>query len=269
MKLLQSKDEIKNKIKKFREQKIEVVNIWNSEKIEETKNFNICAIDGSFNLIKFKDFVLYAIDICKVELKDKIYKFNYPEIDIIYNFFGIEEFLKLKMITKEIEVALESETELTILDGSISSFYHYKPYIIEFSEEFYKMYENKNEKIKKLKDKNVISISKTSSKKSVSEISDISLFKDLSEGYSKIFVEKGEINFYYFFYKFENFDVFKIESLKQINQKEVLKVLKFISVNGYPFLLTLAHRNSLVTLKDLKIIAKYLGIYEKTGREML
>ena len=51
--------------------------------------------------------------------------------------------------------------------------------------------------------------------------------------------------------------------------KEILDILALGVVEGYPYLLRKAHREVLITRKNIEQIAKILGLYEKTGREML
>ena len=51
--------------------------------------------------------------------------------------------------------------------------------------------------------------------------------------------------------------------------EEILNILSFGAVEGYPYLLRKAHREVLITRKNIEQIAKILGLFEKTGREIL
>ncbi|MBD3190508.1 MAG: hypothetical protein GF308_07680 [Candidatus Heimdallarchaeota archaeon] len=51
--------------------------------------------------------------------------------------------------------------------------------------------------------------------------------------------------------------------------KEILDSLAMGIVEGYPYLLRKAHREVVITRKNIEQTARVLGIYEKTGREML
>lgn len=51
--------------------------------------------------------------------------------------------------------------------------------------------------------------------------------------------------------------------------KEILDSLQMGIVDGYPYLLRKAHREVMISRRHIEHIAKVLGLYEKTGREML
>lgn len=76
-----------------------------------------------------------------------------------------------------------------------------------------------------------------------------------------------------FFTKLENnSNVLKIEIPYDIdNEKipEILEDLKSISVNGYPHILKKAHDEVKIKTKHIERIARNMGLYEKTGRDML
>ncbi len=270
LEIISKKELLKQKIENLKKFEIDLENIWIEKEIKEIKSNNILAIDGSFNFLKFRAFTLYAILISCVFLKEKIEVKNYSYVDVVPNFFGFDEFVKIKMIKSELENALENldKFNLILLDGSLIGFYSLKP---SFEiEEILKLFKEKNEIIEKFKDKNVISIVKTSTQKGLSNIPDVILFEKVKEGYSVLFEEKiNNLKFYYFYFKFSNSQVFKIETLKKFDVEELLGIIKNISIDGYPYLLKVAHQNALIKNSDMEQIAKILEIYEKSGREIL
>lgn len=66
--------------------------------------------------------------------------------------------------------------------------------------------------------------------------------------------------------------VLMIELPMEANEGEVLEVLKgmrSVSVDGYPFPLRKAHREVVITNRDMRILSNSLGLFAKTGREVL
>jgi NurA-like 5'-3' nuclease len=65
-------------------------------------------------------------------------------------------------------------------------------------------------------------------------------------------------------------NVLKFEIPKRIsNVESLLEKIKGISVEGYPYLLKKAHKDVLVSNKEIEKIVKAFGFVERTGREML
>ena len=147
---------------------------------------------------------------------------------------------------------------------------------------------------------NPVGISKTSAGRDYfeSEIPDIILFEKVirTEGYSKpkqVSIDKAlkrlplspEISRKFFNGFFDNLEftifyarladnatVLKFEIPGRINEREIeelLARLKAISVEGYPYLLKKAHNDVVIKNRDMNRISKILGIFEKTGREIL
>lgn len=83
----------------------------------------------------------------------------------------------------------------------------------------------------------------------------------------------SESNFYTSFVKLENkSNVLKIEiprDMNEVNFIELLEDLKSISVEGYPHILKKAHDEVKIENKFMERLQKNLGIYDKTGRDML
>jgi NurA-like 5'-3' nuclease len=59
---------------------------------------------------------------------------------------------------------------------------------------------------------------------------------------------------------------YKIEEDRMI---EILENIKYISTDGYPYLLKKAHREAIMRRKDIEHLVKLFGLVERTGREML
>jgi len=49
----------------------------------------------------------------------------------------------------------------------------------------------------------------------------------------------------------------------------IISIIKRDAVEGYPYLLKKAHQDVIIRHKDINDLSKILGLYEKTGREML
>ncbi|MHA1409511.1 MAG: DNA double-strand break repair nuclease NurA [Candidatus Odinarchaeia archaeon] len=67
-------------------------------------------------------------------------------------------------------------------------------------------------------------------------------------------------------------NVLKFESPKELTIEEIesaLSNIKKISSDGYPYLLKKAHQDVVIQNRDIDMLIKMLGVYAKTGREML
>ena len=89
-------------------------------------------------------------------------------------------------------------------------------------------------------------------------------------------IEKIELSntpYKVFFTKLEDTsNVLKIEIPYDINNDKILDILndlESISVNGYPHILKKAHDEVKIKTKHLERIARNMGLYDKTGRDML
>ena len=137
----------------------------------------------------------------------------------------------------------------------------------------------------------IISISKTSSGTDLckSNLPDIAFFDYFTEeeGVSELIKTKVSSNSYFpYFGKFfkdldfticyvrleKNKNVLKLEvpykaSKNEIN--EIIGKIKKLSVKGYPYLLSKAHNDVVITNKNMEELLKIAKIYDKTNREML
>ncbi|MCL2115220.1 MAG: DNA double-strand break repair nuclease NurA [Methanobrevibacter sp.] len=146
----------------------------------------------------------------------------------------------------------------------------------------------------KHKDK-IIAISKTSISNDYfdANIPDIAIFTKYSNdcGYSSppkyISAEKDQFKHEFpvenNFFKSLNFTIFYVRLKKQKNIikielpykadetkiKEIISVISRDSTEGYPYLLKKAHLDVVIKKKDIEQLSNIIGIYEKTGREML
>lgn len=138
----------------------------------------------------------------------------------------------------------------------------------------------------------LVAISKLSTKSSFAEdLPDIAVFEEISkkQGYSRPEYEPltsqvmGKFSVYEelfkslvfttFYARFEDKKgVFLLELPREIKDEEILEILckiKSTCIDGYPYFLTKAHKSVVITNRDMENIFTSLGIYAKTGREML
>ena len=138
----------------------------------------------------------------------------------------------------------------------------------------------------------VVGVSKTASASSFEEgMPDIAVFDEISSepgfGFAKekekILQKKFPIYgeffssyvpfFKYFYTRLEkNKGVLMMEVLQDIKEKEIVDLLyriRSISVDGYPYLLRKAHKDVVISNRDMERFAVSLGINELTGREAL
>ena len=137
----------------------------------------------------------------------------------------------------------------------------------------------------------IISISKTSSDTELFEwkIPDIAILDKFTEkqGLSKIeyrrVFKNAPFPFYNDFFKRLQFTVFyvrlqdnknvlKVELPYKASVGEVIRIIEKInklSVQGYPYLLSKAHNDVVITDRNIKELLKIAKIYETTNREML
>ncbi len=138
----------------------------------------------------------------------------------------------------------------------------------------------------------VIGVSKTASTSSFEEgMPDIAVFDEISAepgfGFAnekeKILQKRFPIYeeffnsvvpfFKYFYARLEkNKGVLMMEVPRDIKEKEIIDLLckiRSISVDGYPYLLRKAHKDVVITNRDIEKFARSLGINELTGREAL
>ncbi|MBU2560181.1 DNA double-strand break repair nuclease NurA [archaeon] len=138
----------------------------------------------------------------------------------------------------------------------------------------------------------VVGVSKTASTSSFEEgMPDIAVFDEVSKepgfGFAmereKILQKKFPIYgefftsfvpfFSYFYARLEkNRGVFMMEVPRDIDEKEIIDLLSKIrstSVDGYPYLLRKAHKDVVITNRDIEKFANSLGISNMTGREAL
>ncbi|MEE8403264.1 MAG: DNA double-strand break repair nuclease NurA [Candidatus Hydrothermarchaeaceae archaeon] len=138
----------------------------------------------------------------------------------------------------------------------------------------------------------VVGVSKTASTSSFGEgIPDIAVFDEVSTGAGYGFAEEKEkilqkrfpvygefFNSYVPFFKYfyarleRNKGVLMIEVPRDIKEKEIVDLLckiRSISVDGYPYLLRKAHKDVVISNRDIERFAASLGIRGLTGREAL
>ena len=76
-----------------------------------------------------------------------------------------------------------------------------------------------------------------------------------------------------FFARLEDYkNIIKIELPYKAEEDEIRKILSDLkrdSVEGYPYLLRKAHKEVVIKNVDMDNLAKIIGFYDKSGREML
>ena len=81
------------------------------------------------------------------------------------------------------------------------------------------------------------------------------------------------LNFTIFYLRLEdNKNVFKVELPYKASNEEIFRIiemLKVFSVQGYPYLLNMAHNDVVIKDKNMDELLKIAKIYQKTNREML
>ncbi|MFH7903264.1 MAG: DNA double-strand break repair nuclease NurA [Candidatus Aenigmatarchaeota archaeon] len=251
---LKNKEIIKKKINEIKNvSKLNLKEKWNYY-LPKTKEDKCIAIDGSYNFLKYRSLVFYAINIASVIYENSKIKVDvFPIFDIVEDFIYLEDFLKSEMLKKEIEIAKNYCKEFNIiLDGSLIYFLNFIPpnerknYLNFFEES----------------DKLIFSISKTPIKKT----------EEIDVGFSnEIFKEKnfGIITFYFKLKKSSL--VYKVETFEKNKDRieEIVSLIKFFDYRGYPYILKKAHKEAKISNKDMERFAKILGIKEETGREVL
>jgi NurA-like 5'-3' nuclease len=261
---LEKKKKIEEEIEKIKKTNFENLK-WNilPEKIE----CNAVAIDGSFNCFRFKSFAFYAISAVSFSKDSMNFKFD---CGILPNFYEINEILKIKMLVKELELAEESK-DVVILDGSISSFYSYKPYFIQNDEKIFEEWKKIREKIENLEKRKdlIFSIAKTFNV-AKNKIPPAYLYEKFDSGYSEIFKE-GEKFISFYFKLSKKSQVYKCVTFERNRNRveEILSILRNFEVDGYPYLLKKAHNAAKISRRDIKNMVRILGIIDKSGREVL
>ena len=70
----------------------------------------------------------------------------------------------------------------------------------------------------------------------------------------------------------DNKNIFKVELPYKASNEEIIRIiemLKVFSVQGYPYLLNMAHNDVVIKDKNMDELLKIAKIYQKTNREML
>ncbi|MEM5881958.1 MAG: DNA double-strand break repair nuclease NurA [Candidatus Aenigmatarchaeota archaeon] len=253
---IKNKDLLKEKIKGIKETpKINLKNVWKNY-LPREKGDCCVAIDGSYNYLKFRSMIFYAINISSVFYynDEKIETKSFPEFNVTEDFLFFEDVLRSEMINRELEIASNLCKDFNVMiDGSLNSFLNF------ITKDKRKEILSKFESTNKL----VFSISKTPIKK---------IDESIEMGFSDMFEKYKENNIVSFFFKLrEDSLTFKVETFEKNKNKieEIVSLIRFFEFRGYPYLLIKAHRKAKITNKDMEKFANILEIKEKTGREIL
>ncbi|MDR2830111.1 MAG: DNA double-strand break repair nuclease NurA [Methanobrevibacter sp.] len=170
----------------------------------------------------------------------------------------------------------------------IKEYKKYKPiFYLEYIEKFLslaKLLENKEK---------VIAISKTSGSTSCfdGKIPDLAIFsrftkktgyslpryQEVSHSIKHVFPIGDEffrkLTFTIFYIRLEeNKNILKVELPYEADYNDISQVIDVLlkySIEGYPYLLKKAHDDVIIKKKDIEQLSQIVGLYEKTGREML
>ncbi|KZX17503.1 NurA domain protein [Methanobrevibacter cuticularis] len=81
------------------------------------------------------------------------------------------------------------------------------------------------------------------------------------------------LTFTIFYVRIEkNKNILKVELPYKATEDEIRDIIEIIakdSIEGYPYLLKKAHHDVVIRKKDIEQLSKIVGLYERTGREML
>lgn len=296
---IKKKGLIQKEIQEFEKSEFDIDSFWNFKDIDETKDdFKIAAGDGSYSSRKFLAFNLYAVGAVsfiynKEDGLDSIEKIDFNIAEHQSNF---TDKLRNKMNLFEINNAIDCfekyNVDYYMIDGSVyGDLFRIFPYEEKLKDIYTSKLEDMYELLKHKK--NLIAISKTSTTNDYffSNIPDMSIFERFNKesGYSNPIYKKVKDGFTYDFpimddyFKSLEFTVFylrlndyknvvKIELPYKASRKEVEKVISVIkkeSIEGYPYLLKKAHSEVVIHNKNILELAEIVGLYEKSGREML
>ncbi|MFQ5815825.1 MAG: DNA double-strand break repair nuclease NurA [Candidatus Hydrothermarchaeaceae archaeon] len=138
----------------------------------------------------------------------------------------------------------------------------------------------------------VVGVSKTSTRTSLIEgLPDVAVYERISgkSGYSELKKEPLASKFRRRFFAHDEFlnsivftscyarlvdgkGVLFIEMPKEVDEGDVVDILekmRAVSVDGYPYPLRKAHREVVITNRDMRVIKNSIGLTAKTGREVL
>ncbi|WP_288193783.1 DNA double-strand break repair nuclease NurA [uncultured Methanobrevibacter sp.] len=296
---IKKKDSIQKEIEDFEQSDFDIDKFWNFTDIQESNdNFKIAAGDGSYSSRKFLAFNLYAVGAVSYIYNrnnglDSIEKVDFNIAEHQKNF---TDKLRNKMNLFEIDNAVKCFNDYDIdyymIDGSV---YGDLFRIFPYEEKLKDIYTSKLECMYNLLkfDKGLMAISKTSTTNEYfhSNIPDMSIFQRFNKlkGYSNPIYKKVKDEFTYdfpimdnyfksleftvFYLRLEDYkNVLKVELPYRANKKEIEKVVSIIkreSIEGYPYLLKKAHNEVVIHNKNVLELAEIVGLYEKSGREML
>lgn len=288
-----------DKIKELDNSNFNIEDFWNFDYIEPSDDFNlkIGAGDGSYSSRKFLGFNLYAVaalglifDGGNLETVENV------ELDIAPHQKFFTDKLRGKMSIFENENALKSiedyNADYFMIDGSLFGDI-IRP--VPHDDDLQELYRDKLKSIAdllKYRDK-MICISKTSTANDYfkSNMPDMSIFERFNkmEGYSNpVYIDvdsnaKREfivsdkffrnLKFTVFYLRLDDYrNILKVELPYRAGKDEIediVSIIKRDSVEGYPYLLMKAHKNVIIRNHDIDDLSKIVGLYEKTGREML
>ncbi|WP_461463802.1 DNA double-strand break repair nuclease NurA [Methanobrevibacter sp.] len=295
---VKKRGEIIEEIEKFDSLDVDIADYWNFEYIEPSnENYKIAAGDGSYSHRKFLAFNLYAVAAYAIIYDgDKLSEIENVELDTSEHHKFFTDKLRAKMSIFEIENAVkainEYNTDYFLIDGSLFGDL-IRP--IPKDKDLHNLaLENLENIFEFLKHKeNIIAISKTSTSNDVfhSNYPDMSIFERLNkaEGYSNPIYKnlssemKFEFPIHNDFFRLFEFTIFylrlddyknvlKVELPYRADKKkieEIISIIKRDSIEGYPYLLKKAHNGVVIKNKNIGELATIIGLYEKSGREML
>ena len=289
---------IQEEIQEIDNSDFDINKLWNFDYIEPSKDkLKIAAGDGSYSSKKFLGFNIYAVAALGLIFDgDKLDSIENIELDATYHQKFFIDKLRAKMSIFEIENAIKAieknKVDYYMIDGSLlGDIIRPAPNDNDLQKLYIEKLDNLAN-ILKYKHK-MIAVSKTSTTNDYfkNNIPDMSIFERFNkmEGYSNpIYLNvnsqvKREFLIHDSFFKSLDFTIFyiRIDDYKNILKvelpykadkdevEEIISIIKRDAVEGYPYLLKKAHQDVIIRHKDINDLSKILGLYEKTGREML
>jgi NurA-like 5'-3' nuclease len=248
---------------------------WNECEVE-SRNSVMCAVDSSWNYIRFHGFYLYAVEGVSllpdgVYASDPLYEVGLDTLEekskVVRN-----PSLYLQSMGMEFEymLAMESfrKSDFVMIDGSVLARYYDRR-----EKKTVQYYEHAKDL---MKNKNIIFIAKNSDSNSILQgpFGDIYYFNKATSksGYSKSYHDEAGVTVFYA--RLEDYSpCIRVEvpgKLKEEECRDVFRLLRNKVFDGYPYALRVAHERCKIGKPDMEKLASILGLdIEQGGREVL
>ncbi|MEM3684469.1 MAG: DNA double-strand break repair nuclease NurA [Conexivisphaerales archaeon] len=246
----------------------------------EVRKFMVCAIDSSWNYLKYHGYYLYSVEAVSV-FPDGTFAAE-PRYEVGINTLMAEDSNSAEIIYNpmlylssigmdyEYSLALQSrnECDFVFIDGSLLARYYdrRRRKSVSFHEYAKDL----------MKEKKLVFVAKTSESNVMlnGSLGDIYYFTKATKksGYSKPYFDSIGITVFYA--RLDDYQpCIKVEVPGELNEedcKQVFNALGTNRFNGYPYPLRLAHERCKVSDDDMQVLASVLGLDVEAGaREVL